>query len=316
MKTSSLVLAALLVVSTTTRVSAQSEEVKKKQDLIDFIIPQNIQDIAGRAQEVIGLYTGAAGFIDVLSSIGVVLGLLNPSEGPSMEELFDELHDHLDSIAGALVWKIDATARANRYGRVMSAFYGAMQAMADGDVGTELLVDAKVKASEALFELEDGTAFMRLYDPDVTDTGWASWITDRPEVTNDGYVYDWRQAIPEYMSYLAVYIQVITAVNPNTKAEFRTELLAHRDFLLEQHAKISDGVRCTINNPFDETGNWIITWYCADIHSGTREIFQAWATEAGPDYDLEQAVRDRLPLAELQQMADTLEGYANEPEMD
>jgi hypothetical protein len=173
-----------------------------KKTLIDEIVPAEIQQIAGMAQEVLGYYTGVKAAIDAIQTLDFIakaFGIMQPDMGPTIGELFQQLTEHLDTTAGALDWKISNTARAERYGKVMSAYYGAMHAMAAGDATSAILANADTNSSAALFEVEDPnlTAFMRVYREEVTSGELIENINDKPELVS-GQVYDWRLGIPEF----------------------------------------------------------------------------------------------------------------------
>ena len=113
--------------------AARPAEAADKQTFIQKLIPEDVREIASTANDILGVYTGAKSATDTVQKLLEAIGLVHPSSGPDMQELFDQLTAHLDSLAGSLDWKIDATARAERYGKMIASLDSVMFSMAIWD---------------------------------------------------------------------------------------------------------------------------------------------------------------------------------------
>jgi hypothetical protein len=313
-------LAALLSLSLLPTAYAADGDEKEKTKLIDQLIPKSVQDIVSQAGEVVGLYTGVSGYIDVALGALQALGILEPDAGPSIGELFADLSKKLDSLAGALDWKIGAVARDERYGKAMSAYYSLMHAMNAGGAESAIIARADDNSVAVLAEIEGPgeSAFSRLSQETVTDGGWRSVIERRPEVVN-GQVFDWRLGVPEFAQYAAIRTQVIAVLDPNFKAngEFHEELEKHRDFARSLASRIQEGVTCgfyTTPSCGGCDGIEDLVQVCADVQTGTS----VWYTQSSAINDpnhTEETLRNELiavlPIAQLNQVADDLDRLAN-----
>jgi hypothetical protein len=330
-----LTVAALLTASMSVGSHVRADDTK--QTLVQKVIPDAIKQIGKEAGDVLGVFSGVIGAADTAKGLLQTFGIL--SKDPDMRQLLADLTTHLDQIAGALDWKIGATARDTRYAQATSAFYDLMDAMQAGPASSQILAEANTSSKDAIGAVEgpEQSAFMRVYSKEVTagslsDQGYASdWsdlVTVAPEVTN-GEVYDWRLGIPEFLQYLAIRTQVMAVLDPNWKAngEFGPELQQHRDFLAAQLQKINDGIHCASSFGQSVSGQGcglsgcdisIGPSYtiCADVYTGIFVVqYGTFGSATADSADvLKQQVIDKTPIAELNDALSKLDDFAAAPQ--
>ena len=304
---------------------AQEKTEEEKTNLIDALVPDSIKAVAGVATQVLGVYTGITGALDTITGLATALGILQPAMGPDITQLFQDIESNMNEIAGEIDWKISATARDERYGKAMSAFFAVMHASRGGTLDDQILANADTNSIAVINEImgPGESAFMRTAAGDVTSGDWENYIDDRATVEN-GAVYDWRLAIPELMQYLAIRLQIIAAIDPEFRehGSFRTELLSYRDFLVRHAERMRQGVRCkqTPAQRDRETDRVeTVHLHCANIYTGGGVEYGEFPLTGGfPQRDItpeqRESVRERLyarmPLEEISTMIGQLEEFA------
>ena len=310
----------ILMVAAATSMVAPAEAADKKT-LIEKIVPQDIQDAVKQGQSILGVYTGITGAISTVKAILTTFGILHPSSGPDFKQLFVQLEEHLDQIAGSLDWKVTAQQRDRRWGLMMSAVDDAMASMAKagGPVAPELLALAYSNSSDALNEImgPDGTSFLRASADAVTKGDWQLVIPDRPRVTN-GQVYDWRLGVPELMQFIALRQLVIGAFDPDWKSDgFAVNtagLPDTRNFLLQHFNKMNAGVKCTSStNNATNPELFLFGITCADIYTGSTNsaTLDAFTPEYFPVDRVARQVKQKMPIFAMRAMLDMLYAYIN-----
>jgi hypothetical protein len=315
----------VLALSSSASPSLAQEKEEQKKSIIDALVPDSIKAVADVATQVLGVYTGITGALDTITGLATALGILQPAMGPNITELFQDLTSNMNEIAGEIDWKISATARDERYGKAMSAFFAVMHASQGGTLDAQILANADTNSIAVINEImgPGESAFMRTAANEIISGDWENYIDDRAPIIN-GAVYDWRLAIPELMQYLAIRLQIIAAIDPAFREHgtFKNELLSYRDFLVEHAERMRGGVICKQTPAVTdrETGRVeTVHLHCANIYTGGSVEYGEFPLTGGfPQREikpeLRESVRERLfarmPLEEISTMIEQLEEFA------
>jgi hypothetical protein len=312
-------------------------------DQIISKVPDGVKDVIGSATGFVGWYKTATDTVGTIEALLQVLGLLESPQDNTAAQFHTMQIEILASAA-----EDSARAREDRLADLIGDVIQAGEIVRLGGklAPTDYLATHTAeRVSEATME----NAFSRVFDESATDGEWKSIIADRPD-SSGGLVYDWRLGVPALMELIGLRLSIIASIDPTFRDDnvFAHELMPYRAALLNHLATMQEGVRCASMYWVIHDRNTVqgaeYKVACADIYTGSSALVVIPAPMPPPPcpidarsgrtdpqcvaqqqaaqqafYDanvpqalarLKQEVLNTMPLADIQNLANTLYTYS------
>ena len=323
----------------TQQIEAQGQGLGGREFLQEFIPPE-LLTFADAAGELAGAYSNIKAGIAVLEQLGIMLGWLQPRH----KDPFVAIYRKIDEAVAQVLWRINGLDRSNRNASAITAVEEAVRQARNGQRVDEIYNrDSHLSVNQALEPIQ----WERKFDDATTgpwrdrnDLNYWLWkdlfkVSGRPveppgtyDASENGrnvrIVWDWRLGLPQLMQMIALRVQVIAAIDPEFRARrssFAPEFLKYKEAVEAVVRRMKDGVQCTGHL------DWDLLWVgCADVHTGAskttfynlRPYFVNGELKVNVpvaienlSHDLRRDVEAAMPFAQLQNLINTLDSYAN-----